>query len=93
VTALSCVVVEVALGVGVLPGWRGQAGSTIHVSKSLNGPWEPLTTNTLPGCNNPAPFVHTNGSIFIICNGFSLYRADTIEGVCVQRLAFGDDAV
>jgi hypothetical protein len=27
-------------------------GSTIHVSKSLNGPWTPLQNN-LGGCNNP----------------------------------------
>jgi len=62
----------------------GTPGSTIHVSKSLNGPWEALTTNTLPGCNNPAPFVHTNGTIFIICNGFSLYRAPGINGPWTQ---------
>ena len=37
------------------------AGSVIHLSKSLSGPWEPLTENTLPDCNNPAPFVSSNG--------------------------------
>ena len=39
-------------------------GSTIHVSKSLNGPWEPLA-NDLGSCNNPAPWVHPNGTIYI----------------------------
>jgi hypothetical protein len=29
------------------------AGSTIHVSSSLAGPWKPLSPNTLGGCNNP----------------------------------------
>ena len=43
------------------------AGSTIHVAKSLDGPWEPLSPNTLGGCNNPAPWVHPrNGTIFIV---------------------------
>ena len=43
------------------------AGSTIHVAKSLHGPWEPLSPNTLGGCNNPAPWVHPrNGTIFIV---------------------------
>lgn len=58
---------------------RLQAGSTIHVSNSLMGPWEPLVPNTLPGCNNPAPWVHPNGTIFIVCGG-DLLRADTIKG-------------
>lgn len=31
-------------------------GSTIHIAKSLNGPWEPLISNHLGGCNNPAPW-------------------------------------
>ena len=38
-------------------------GSTIHVAKSLDGPWEPLI-NKLGGCNNPAPWVHPNGTIY-----------------------------
>ena len=34
---------------------------------SLDGPWEPLSPNTLGGCNNPAPWVHPrNGTIFIV---------------------------
>ena len=39
-------------------------GSTIHVSKSLYGPWIPLQ-NTLGSCNNPAPWVHPNGTIYV----------------------------
>ena len=30
---------------------------TIHIATDLNGPWKPLSPNTLPGCNNPAPWV------------------------------------
>ena len=41
------------------------AGSTIHVSKSLDGPWTPLSPNTLGNCNNPAPWVHSNGTIYM----------------------------
>lgn len=54
-------------------------GSTIHISKSLNGPWKPLSPNTLGGCNNPAPWVHPNATIFIVC-GNSLKRSESIEG-------------
>lgn len=54
-------------------------GSTIHVANSLNGPWQPLQPNTLGGCNNPAPWVHPNGTIFIVCGG-SFKRADNIKG-------------
>ncbi len=41
-------------------------GSTIHVATSLDGPWSPLA-NDLGGCNNPAPWVHPNGTIYIGC--------------------------
>lgn len=54
-------------------------GSTIHVSTSLEGPWRPLEPNRLGGCNNPAPWVHINGSIFIVC-GLSMKRAESISG-------------
>ena len=53
-------------------------GSTIHVSKSLDGPWEPLPT-TLGGCNNPAPWVHPNGTIFVGCGG-AFKRAESLAG-------------
>jgi len=55
------------------------AGSTIHVSKSLNGPWKPLQGNTLGDCNNPAPWVHRNGTIFILC-GDAMKRSENIAG-------------
>jgi len=55
------------------------AGSTIHVSKTLSGPWKPLSPNTLGGCNNPAPWVHTNGTIYILCGG-TMKRAENISG-------------
>jgi len=51
--------------------WRATAagkvvGSTIHVSKTLDGPWTPLN-NGLGECNNPAPWVHANGTIYCVC--------------------------
>eukprot|EP01062_Namystynia_karyoxenos_P015553 TRINITY_DN15641_c0_g1_i1.p2 TRINITY_DN15641_c0_g1~~TRINITY_DN15641_c0_g1_i1.p2 ORF type:complete len:508 (+),score=161.14 TRINITY_DN15641_c0_g1_i1:98-1525(+) len=61
------------------PASEVAAGSTIHVSASLDGPWRPLS-NSLGGCNNPAPWVHSNGTIFIICNGATLLRADNPAG-------------
>jgi hypothetical protein len=54
-------------------------GSTIHVSKSLDGPWVPLLPNSLGHCNNPAPWVHANGTIFIVC-GDAMKRAESISG-------------
>lgn len=59
---------------------RVQAGgSTIHVAKSLDGPWEPLVSNHLGGCNNPAPWVHPNGTIYCLC-GNTVLRTDDIAG-------------
>lgn len=40
---------------------------------------EPLMKNTLGGCNNPAPWVHPNGTIFCVCGG-SLKSAESICG-------------
>lgn len=59
--------------------FRTMAGSSIHVSSSLAGPWQALSPNTLGGCNNPAPWVHPNGTIYIVCGG-TLKRADDIHG-------------
>lgn len=59
--------------------FRAAAGSSIHISDSLEGPWKPLEPNTLGGCNNPAPWVHSNGTIYIFCNG-KLMRAEDIHG-------------
>eukprot|EP00756_Hemistasia_phaeocysticola_P002323 Hpha_TRINITY_DN11613_c0_g1::TRINITY_DN11613_c0_g1_i1::g.49007::m.49007 len=55
------------------------AGSRVHVSESPSGPWTPLDT-TLPGCNNPAPWVMQNGTLFVVCNERNLIRADRVEG-------------
>lgn len=59
-------------------------GSTIHVSTSLYGPWRPLRNHTLGFCNNPAPFVHPNGTIFVGCRFGKeraiLKRAESIAG-------------
>jgi len=62
-------------------------GSTIHVSHSLDGPWTPLLPNTLGNCNNPAPWVHANGTIFIVCRGI-LKRAEHVAGPWSMVTAF-----
>ena len=63
---------------------RAAAGSTIHVSATLAGPWSPLLNSTLGPCNNPSPWVHRNGTIFLVCSGGpsgnGLRRAGQISG-------------
>jgi hypothetical protein len=54
------------------------SGSSLHVSSSPSGPFLPVSP--LPSCNNPAPWLHSNGTWFIICNGFELYSAETVYG-------------
>ena len=59
--------------------WRNHQ---ISVSDSLDGPWEllqPAPGDAFPTCNNPAPWVHPNGTLYCLCGG-SLRRADTITG-------------
>ena len=63
--------------------YTGRRGSTIHVSRSVSGPWEPLLENTLGECNNPAPWQHSNGSLYIVCTlGYNhvLKTAPAISG-------------
>ena len=61
-----------------MPSSSSGKGSTIHVSKSLDGPWLPLENN-LGSCNNPAPWVHPNGTIYVGCGG-SFKRAESVQG-------------
>lgn len=59
--------------------WRDHQ---ISVSDSLDGPWkllQPAAGNKLPVCNNPAPWVHPNGTLYALC-GAVIYTADSIEG-------------
>ena len=57
---------------------------TGHVSDSLGGPWLPLAPNTLGMCSNPAPHVHRNGSLFVLCSHTTLLRAESIHGPWVE---------
>ena len=65
---------------GHAAGLLRRGGSTIHVSKSLYGPWVPVRPNSLPACSNPAPHVHRNGTIFIVCQHYRLLRGNTVFG-------------
>eukprot|EP00056_Hartaetosiga_gracilis_P008112 m.116254 g.116254 ORF g.116254 m.116254 type:complete len:427 (-) comp12849_c0_seq1:2817-4097(-) len=50
--------------------------SFAHRSKSPYGPWSPLPSIS---CNNPAPMVHSNGTMYCICSSGShapFYRTD-----------------
>ena len=51
-------------------------GSEIHQSSSPFGPFTPVATS-LPVCNNPSPFIHPNGTLFVACNNppWSLHRS------------------
>lgn len=61
----------------VAPG-DGAAGATVHVSPSLDGPWTPFPGT--PSCNNPAPLLHPNGTLFLVCDSRVLYSAPALGG-------------
>jgi hypothetical protein len=65
-------------------GSGGGEGSTVHLSDSLSGPWSPLLNSTLGPCNNPSPWVHRNGTIYLVCSGGAtgngMWRAEHISG-------------
>jgi hypothetical protein len=56
----------------------------IHVAANASGPWTPYTNATITPCggNNPAPWVHPNGTVYIVFTDqdMGLWRADTWEG-------------
>ena len=43
------------------------AASSLHLSNSPSGPWEPVLS-PLPSCNNPSQWRHKNGTWYIACN-------------------------
>ena len=63
-------------------------GSRIHIASTLAGPWLPLLNDTLPtaDCDNPGPWVHPNGTLFVACGRqikgdmIHLWRAERIWG-------------
>jgi hypothetical protein len=57
------------------------ATSRLHRSSSPDGPFEPVAG--YPGCSDPAPFQHPNGTIFVACTPtpqIQLLRADDYRG-------------
>lgn len=60
---------------------QGNGGQVVHVSSDgPAGPWKAVPLQM--GCNNPAPMVHPNGSIFMVCHGggrgFEMYRTEQL---------------
>lgn len=53
------------------------SSSFLHASESPGGPWRPLPA--IP-CNNPAPMLHNNGTVYVGCNSgsFKIYRSDDV---------------
>jgi len=43
------------------------AGGTLHTATSPDGPWIPQSPPGLGNCNNPAPYVFPNGTIYLVC--------------------------
>ena len=62
------------------------AGCTLqlHSAPGTAGPWTPYPAATITPCagNNPGPWVHPNGTIYIVFteHGMGLWRADTWRG-------------
>merc|ERR1711988_972486 len=63
-------------------GSAGDSGSTfLHYSEQPGGPWKALESIE---CNNPAPMLHNNGTLYVGCNngGFQILRSsERVRGV------------
>ena len=62
-----------------------------HRSASPAGPWIPLAGSGAPSCNNPAPAFARNGTLFVVCNSGSVYRADKDPAVAAGAWTFVTD--
>lgn len=52
--------------------WPSQSvHATVHTSSGVNGPWKASHSDL--SCNNPAPAVHRNGTVYVVCHGGSLH--------------------
>jgi hypothetical protein len=51
-----------------------------HYALSPAGPWRPIPlTGAMAACNNPAPFVHRNGTFYVVCRpDYQMYRTDDV---------------
>jgi hypothetical protein len=58
---------------------EGAPGSTLHVASDPNGPWTPVLPAP-PGCNNPAPLLHPNGTWYLLCDSSSIVTAPSFVG-------------
>ena len=54
-------------------------GSSLHKASSPAGPFLPVKQAGVGSCNNPSPFRHPNGTLFLVCT-WSIKRADRPEG-------------
>lgn len=68
---------------GGVRGGAAAAASSLHVAGSVYGPWSPVAPQP-PGCNNPAPLYHPNGTWFLLCDSSTLYSAPTLTGPWTQ---------
>ena len=62
----------------------GSCNLEMHVSGSAWGPWVPLPNVSISPCggNNPAPWVHPNGTVYLVVtdNDMGLYSAPSLAG-------------
>ena len=69
------------------PARAGGAGGCtldLHVSASVHGPWTPYRNVSINPCggNNPAPWVHPNGTVYVVFTDYDmgLWSAPSWEG-------------
>lgn len=53
--------------------------SGLHVAASPDGPFERVNLS-VANCNNPSPVRHPNGTWFLVCHHYDVYRAASFRG-------------
>jgi hypothetical protein len=60
----------------------------VHTAPSLDGPWTPFPDFGVPSCNNPAPLLHPNGTLFLGCDSKTIWAAPGLRGPWRQVAEF-----
>jgi len=81
-TPVNCPHQGVESGFGLPKSKAPMASGVLHTATDPSGTWTPQNPSGLGGCNNPAPYVFTNGSIILVCaqDGTNVYTANNWKG-------------
>lgn len=64
-------------------GVQGAVDGYVHCAEGPAGPWQPFPALNISNlqCDDPSPMLHSNGTVYVVCNegpNFAIYRTDIV---------------